>query len=95
MVECLNNEFIVVCNIFFVCKGKVVVSGMGKFGYIGNKIVVMFVSIGIFVFFMYFGEVNYGDLGMLSKGDVLFVIFNFGEINEFVNLLFVVKCLGI
>lgn len=68
---------------------------MGKFGYIGNKIVVMLVSIGIFVFFMYFGEVNYGDLGMLFKNDVFIVIFNFGEIVELVNLFFVVKCLNV
>lgn len=39
--------------------------GMGKSGYIGRKMAVTFVSIGIFLFFVYFGEVAYGDLGMV------------------------------
>lgn len=68
---------------------------MGKLGYIGNKIVVMLVSIGIFVFFMYLGEVNYGDFGMLVFNDVFVVIFNFGEIGELLNLLFVVKWMNV
>lgn len=95
LAERLNNEFIAACNILFACKGKVVVSGMGKSGHIGNKIAATLASTGTPAFFMHPGEANHGDLGMLSKGDVLLAISNSGETNELVNLLPVVKRLGI
>lgn len=69
--------------------------GMGKLGYIGKKIVVILVSIGMFVFFVYLGEVLYGDFGMIECGDIVFVIFNFGELLEIFVLFFVFKCLSI
>ena len=95
LAERLNDDFTNACNILFACKGKVVVSGMGKSGHIGNKIAATFASTGTPAFFMHPGEANHGDLGMLSKGDVLLAISNSGETNELVNLLPVVKRLGI
>jgi len=95
LADRLNDDFTNACNILFACKGKVVVSGMGKSGHIGNKIAATFASTGTPAFFMHPGEANHGDLGMLSKGDVLLAISNSGETNELVNLLPVVKRLGI
>ncbi len=95
LAERLNEHFINACNILFSCEGKVVVSGMGKSGHIGNKIAATLASTGTPAFFMHPGEANHGDLGMLSKGDVLLAISNSGETNELVNLLPVVKRLGI
>ena len=95
LAERLNDNFIAACDILFHCKGKVVVSGMGKSGHIGNKIAATLASTGTPAFFMHPGEANHGDLGMLSKGDVLLAISNSGETNELVNLLPVVKRLGI
>lgn len=68
---------------------------MGKFGYIGNKIVVILVSIGILVFFVYFGEVSYGDLGMIIWDDVVMCILNLGEISEVLSIIFVIKWIGV
>ena len=91
----LNEDFEKACDILFSCTGKVVVSGMGKSGHIGNKIAATLASTGTPSFFMHPGEANHGDLGMLSKGDVLLAISNSGETSEIVNLLPVVKRLGI
>lgn len=91
----LDDNFVRACEILFACQGKVVVSGMGKSGHVGNKIAATFASTGTPAFFMHPGEANHGDLGMLGKGDVLLAISNSGETNEIVNLLPVVKRLGI
>ncbi|GEA07682.1 arabinose 5-phosphate isomerase [Alteromonas sp. KUL42] len=91
----LDHTFVAACDILYACEGKVVVSGMGKSGHIGNKIAATLASTGTPAFFMHPGEANHGDLGMLSKGDVLLAISNSGETNELVNLLPVVKRLGI
>lgn len=68
---------------------------MGKLGYIGWKMVVIFVFIGMLLFFMYLGEVGYGDLGMLVVGDVLIVILNLGKSDEIMMLMFLIKYLGV
>jgi arabinose-5-phosphate isomerase len=91
----LDENFSQACSLLFECEGKVVVSGMGKSGHIGNKIAATLASTGTPAFFMHPGEANHGDLGMLSKGDVLLAISNSGETSEIVNLLPVVKRLGI
>jgi arabinose-5-phosphate isomerase len=93
--ERLNEDFAAACDMLFQCEGKVVVSGMGKSGHVGNKIAATLASTGTPAFFMHPGEANHGDLGMLSKGDVLLAISNSGETSEIVNLLPVVKRLGI
>ena len=91
----LDEKFVTACNILLACEGKVVVCGMGKSGHIGNKIAATLASTGTPAFFMHPGEANHGDLGMLTKGDVLLAISNSGETSELVNLLPVVKRLGI
>ncbi|BFT29268.1 KpsF/GutQ family sugar-phosphate isomerase [Alteromonas sp. D210916BOD_24] len=95
LADRLDEQFVQACEILFACEGKVVVSGMGKSGHVGNKIAATLASTGTPAFFMHPGEANHGDLGMLSKGDVLLAISNSGETNEIVNLLPVVKRLGI
>ena len=91
----LDEKFVTACNILLACEGKVVVCGMGKSGHIGNKIADTLASTGTPAFFMQPVEANHGDLGMLTKGDVLLAISNSGETSELVNLLPVVKRLGI
>lgn len=78
----MGDDFVRVVNIILYCEGKVVVSGIGKSGYIGKKIVVTFVSIGISVFFVYSVEALYGDLGMIESRDVMLFIFYFGGAKE-------------
>ncbi|AXR05472.1 KpsF/GutQ family sugar-phosphate isomerase [Salinimonas sediminis] len=91
----LSDEFVSACEILFHCNGKVVVSGMGKSGHIGNKIAATLASTGTPAFFMHPAEANHGDLGMLGKEDVLLAISNSGETSELINLLPVVKRLNV
>lgn len=91
----LSDEFVSACETLFHCKGKVVVSGMGKSGHIGNKIAATLASTGTPAFFMHPAEANHGDLGMLGKEDVLLAISNSGETSELINLLPVVKRLNV
>lgn len=91
----LDGRFSAACKLLMNCTGKVVVSGMGKSGHIGNKIAATLASTGTPSFFMHPGEANHGDLGMLGKGDVLLAISNSGETGELVNLLPVVKRLNV
>lgn len=91
----LAPEFSLACEILLHNQGKVVVSGMGKSGHIGNKIAATFASTGTPSFFMHPGEASHGDLGMLSSGDVFVAISNSGETGELLTLLPVVKRLGV
>ncbi len=91
----INEDFIRACDMLRACKGKVVVCGMGKSGHIGNKIAATLASTGTPAFFMHPGEANHGDLGMLSKDDVMLAISNSGETSELLGLLPVVKRLGV
>lgn len=91
----INDNFDQACQLLMGCKGKVVVSGMGKSGHIGAKIAATLASTGTPAFFMHPGEANHGDLGMLDKQDVLLAISNSGETHELLGLLPVVKRLGV
>jgi arabinose-5-phosphate isomerase len=91
----LDDSFNQACELMLNCTGKVVVCGMGKSGHIGNKIAATLASTGTPAFFMHPGEANHGDLGMLTKGDVLIGISNSGETHELTGLLPVVKRIGV
>lgn len=91
----LDEQFSSACLLMQKCTGKVVVTGMGKSGHIANKIAATLASTGTPAFFMHPGEAGHGDLGMLSKDDVLLAISNSGETSEVLSLLPVVKRLGI
>lgn len=91
LAQHLDEDFTAACQMLVNCTGKVVVSGMGKSGHIGNKIAATLASTGTPSFFMHPGEANHGDLGMLSANDVLIAISNSGETNELLNILPVVK----
>jgi arabinose-5-phosphate isomerase len=91
----LGDTFDQACRTLLACEGKVIVSGMGKSGHIGNKISATLASTGTPAFFMHPGEANHGDLGMISKQDVLLAISNSGETAELISLIPVVKRLGI
>ena len=91
----INDDFEKACELIQKCTGKVVVSGMGKSGHIGNKIASTLASTGTPAFFMHPGEANHGDLGMIDQQDVLLAISNSGETSELLGLLPVIKRLGI
>ncbi|MFQ5663828.1 MAG: SIS domain-containing protein [Terriglobia bacterium] len=79
----------------FACRGRVVITGMGKSGIIGQKIAATFASTGTPAFFLHPAEAVHGDLGMLVKGDVLVALSYGGETDEINQLLPTAKRLGV
>jgi len=87
LVDRLGDDFATACGIFLECKGRVVVSGMGKSGHVGGKIAATFASTGTPSFFLHPAEASHGDLGMLTKGDAVLAISNSGETAELLTIL--------
>ncbi|MGB0893932.1 MAG: KpsF/GutQ family sugar-phosphate isomerase [Parashewanella sp.] len=90
-----SDEFSAVCDIILQCTGKVIVMGMGKSGHIGNKIAATLASTGTPSVFVHPGEASHGDLGVLSKNDVVIAISNSGESSEILTLVPVIKRMGV
>ncbi len=95
LVDRLDAKFAKAVDVLVQCKGKVVVSGMGKSGLIGQKIAATLASTGTSSFFLHPAEGVHGDLGMLARRDALIAISNSGETQELLQLLPFVKRLGI
>ena len=77
------------------CTGRVVVMGMGKSGHVGRKIAATLASTGTPAMFVHPAEASHGDLGMVTKGDVVLAISNSGESDELAAILPALKRLGI
>ena len=93
--ERLDNAFVEACQLIIHCKGRVVVTGMGKSGHIASKIAATFASTGTPAFFVHPGEASHGDLGMIVPGDVIVAMSNSGETDELLLILPIIKRLGI
>ncbi|MDU6159959.1 KpsF/GutQ family sugar-phosphate isomerase [Acinetobacter pittii] len=91
----IDDSFNRACEILLQCKGRVVITGMGKSGHIGRKMAATFASTGTPSFFMHPGEAGHGDLGMLVRGDVLIAISNSGKSDEIMMLMPLIKHLGV
>jgi arabinose-5-phosphate isomerase len=87
LAERLGQEFVSAISILKNCKGKVVVTGLGKSGLVGQKISATFASTGTPSFFLHPAEGLHGDIGMLSKGDVVLALSNSGETEELLKLV--------
>lgn len=87
----LNEEFCYAVQALLNCTGRVVVTGMGKSGHIGSKIAATLASTGTPAFFVHPGEASHGDLGMITRQDVVIAISNSGETQELVTLLPMLK----
>ena len=90
-----GDEFVLAINLLIKCKGHVVVIGMGKSGHIGNKISATLASTGTPAFSVHPGEASHGDLGMITKKDVTICISNSGETEEVLNIIPIIKRMGI
>ncbi|BAI80509.1 arabinose-5-phosphate isomerase [Deferribacter desulfuricans SSM1] len=95
LIEKLNDDFVKAVDIIYNCKGRLVVTGMGKSGLIGKKIASTFASTGTPSLFLHPAEGVHGDLGMIVKGDVVLAISNSGETDELVSILPIIKRLGV
>ena len=91
MVAHLDAQFAVAVRTLLGCKGRVVVSGMGKSGHIGRKIAATFASTGTPSFFVHPGEASHGDLGMIMADDVVLALSNSGKSDELLAILPVIK----
>ncbi len=91
----IDARFEQACHILMGCQGRVVVTGMGKSGHIAHKIAATFSSTGTPAFFMHPGEASHGDLGMITRQDVVVAISNSGNTNELVVLLPLLKRLEV
>jgi arabinose-5-phosphate isomerase len=91
----INDDFSRACRMMFQCGGKIIVMGMGKSGHVGRKMAATFASTGTPAFFVHPGEASHGDLGMVSKQDIVILISNSGESHEILALIPVLKRLDI
>ena len=83
----IDDTFVQVVRNLDQCQGHVVVTGMGKSGLIGQKIAATFSSIGVPSVFLHAAEASHGDVGVLSRGDIVIAVSNSGETEEIVKLL--------
>ena len=90
----INASFEDLVNVICGSSGRVIISGIGKSGLIGKKIVATLISTGTNSMFLHPVEALHGDLGMVSKDDVFIAISNSGETNELNQLLPVIKTIG-
>lgn len=93
--DSLDVNFIEAVNLLFACEGKIVVSGMGKSGHVGNKIAATFASTGTSAFFMHPAEALHGDLGVVGSKDLLLAISYSGESDELSAIIPILKRKGI
>ncbi len=91
----IDGHFVGACQLILACEGRVVVLGMGKSGHIGHKIAATLASTGTPSFFVHPAEAGHGDLGMITRGDVVIALSNSGETAEIITLLPVIKRLDI
>jgi len=91
----IDDNFVKACELILASKGRVVVLGMGKSGHIGNKIAATLASTGTPAFFVHPAEASHGDMGMITRDDVILALSNSGSTAEIVTLLPLIKRLGI
>lgn len=91
LVERLGEPFLKAINLLYGCKGRVIVTGMGKSGLIGKKIAATFSSTGTPSFYLHPAESTHGDSGVLTREDVVLAISNSGETSELLQLLPLIK----
>jgi arabinose-5-phosphate isomerase len=95
LADQINDDFVIACKLMFNCKGRVVVTGMGKSGHIAGKIAATLASTGTPAFFVHSGEASHGDLGMITQQDIVLALSNSGETEEVLTILPIIKRLGV
>ena len=95
LIPRIDAGFAQACRTCLACKGRVIVTGMGKSGHIAGKIAATLASTGTPSFFMHAAEASHGDIGMITREDVLLAISNSGETAELLLLIPHVSRLGV
>ncbi len=94
LVDRLDDTLVRAVDALLACKGRVVVTGMGKSGHIGGKIAATLASTGTPSFFMHPAEASHGDLGMITGHDVVLALSNSGESSEIIAIMPLIKRRG-
>lgn len=94
LAQRVSSEFEAAVQLMLDCRGRVVVTGMGKSGHIGGKIAATLASTGTPAFFMHPAEASHGDLGMITAEDVVIALSNSGESDEIINILPAIRRIG-
>jgi arabinose-5-phosphate isomerase len=95
LLDAVGDDFVAACRLCLGCRGRIVVTGMGKSGHISGKIAATLASTGSPAFFVHPGEASHGDLGMITPDDVVLAVSNSGETPEIVLILPLIKRLGV
>ncbi len=90
----IDTDFARACELMLNCDGRVIVTGMGKSGHIGNKIAATLASTGTPAFFVHPGEASHGDLGMVTSKDVVLALSNSGNTHEVLTIVPLIKRMG-
>lgn len=93
--ERIDAAFDRACELIMQCTGRVIVTGMGKSGHIGRKIAASLASTGTPAFFVHPGEASHGDLGMITRTDLVLALSNSGTTAEIITLLPLIKRMGL
>jgi len=88
-------SFLRACKLMLECRGRVVVTGMGKSGHMAGRIAATLASTGTPAFFVHPGEASHGDLGMITGADVVLALSNSGETGEIITILPIIKRLDV
>lgn len=94
LAERIDGAFIAALTLILNCRGRVVVSGIGKSGHVGRKIASTLASTGTPAYFVHPAEAIHGDLGMITRDDVLIALSNSGESAELLTIVPIVKRQG-
>jgi arabinose-5-phosphate isomerase len=94
LVDTIDDAFAAACRAILACKGRVVVSGMGKSGHVARKIAATLASTGTPAFFVHPAEASHGDLGMITREDVFVALSNSGQTEELTAIVPLVKRQG-
>jgi len=94
LVQRIDDSFLHALNLILSCKGRVIVSGMGKSGHIARKIAATMSSTGTPAYFVHPGEASHGDLGMITAEDVFIALSYSGESEELLTIVPVIKRQG-
>ncbi|MGR8934760.1 MAG: KpsF/GutQ family sugar-phosphate isomerase [Gammaproteobacteria bacterium] len=95
LADRIDAAFVKACRLMLACQGRVVVTGMGKSGHVAGKIAATLASTGTPAFFVHPGEASHGDLGMITRQDVVLALSNSGETHEIMTILPLIKRLGV
>ena len=95
LIERLGAEFEEAVNLLFACQGKVILAGMGKSGLIAQKIAATLTSTGTPSLFLHAGESSHGDLGIITRQDVVIVFSYSGETSEVVQMIGHIQAIGV